>query len=163
MEKILNPLLEKLSYIAWALLLGIGLLALILYAIKDTRYRLRIAKIKFKVDAWLEKVHEFINEDKDHMSLASLEEALSALENGDLDSALQNDDEFFYLTETIIFKILYKRLKPAQNVTFANAQESVKSAVKRFYVYITKTKGYYKMEPKIQMASKLKKDFDLES
>lgn len=157
----MNPFLEKLSYVAWAVLLGAGLIALILFAIKDTRYRLKIAKIKFKVDAWLEKVHDFIHKDKDHMSLAGLEEALSALENGDLDSALQNNDEFFYLTEAIIFKILYKRLKPVQNVNFAGAQESVKSAVKRFYVYITKAKGYYKMEPKIQMASKLKKGFDL--
>jgi hypothetical protein len=160
-EKFVNQFLDTLSYVAWAVFLGIGLLALILFVIKDTRYRLKISKIKFKADAWLEKVHELINEDKDHMSVTSLEKVLSALENGDLDSALQYNDDFYYLTETIVFNILYKRLKPVQNVNFADAQDSVISAVKKFYVYITETKGYYKMELKIQMASKRKKGFNL--
>jgi len=157
----MDAFIDKLSYIAWAFFIGIGILALFLAAAKDIKYRLKIAKIKFKLDAWLERVLGLIDANKNSNIAADLAMAVAELESGSLDSKLCNNDEFFYLTEAIMFGLLYKRLKPLQNEHFVDAEESVITAVKKFYFYMTRTKRYYKMEPKIFLATKRKKGFDI--
>jgi len=148
-ETCMDAFIDKLSYIAWAFFIGIGILALFL------------AAAKFKLDAWLERVLGLIDANKNSNIAADLAMAVAELESGSLDSKLCNNDEFFYLTEAIMFGLLYKRLKPLQNEHFVDAEESVITAVKKFYFYMTRTKRYYKMEPKIFLATKRKKGFDI--
>ncbi|MBG0787240.1 MAG: hypothetical protein H0S79_19280 [Anaerolineaceae bacterium] len=157
----MDAFIDKLAYIAWAILIGIGVISLILLALKDLKYQLKISKIKFKLDAWLDQVLDLSNADKNDSIDDNLDLAISKLENGNLDSKLKNNNEFIYLTERIMFNLIHNRLRPVQNENYARGEEKAIFAVKKFYFYITRVKHFHKMEPKIFLATKIKKGFDI--
>ena len=157
----MDTFIEKLANIAWIVVGGLVVVIGVPWAFKRLFISVKMAAVKFKLDLWLEKIGDLIGGINDQAIVADLEEAVSDLEGGNIAKFCKND-EFFLLTEVIMMALVYGRLKPIQNERWAYAEESVIIAVKRVYFYLTRGSDHYKMDPKIYLATKFKKGFDIE-
>ena len=157
----MDTFIEKLANIAWIVVGGLVVVIGVPWAFKRLFISVKMAAVKFKLDLWLEMIGERIGGLDAQTIEADLEKAVSVLESGNTEKFCKKDD-FFVLTEAIMMDLAYGRLKSIQNERWAYAEESVILAVKRFYFYLTKTSDRYKMDPKIFLATKFKKGFDIE-